>query len=49
MEFFFLKKISLKISRISSLKSAKKNEISFFSHLKYLDDLKQSKASVFFS
>ena len=43
----FSKKISLKISRISSLKSAKKNEISFFSHLKYFDDLKQSKASVF--
>ena len=43
----FSKKISLKISRISSLKSAKKNEISFFSHLKYYDDLKQSKASVF--
>ena len=43
----FSKKISLKINRISSLKSAKKNEISFFSHLKYFDDLKQSKASVF--
>ena len=43
----FSKKISLKISRISSLKSAKKNEISFFSDLKYFDDLKQSKASVF--
>ena len=41
------KKISLKISGINSLKSAKKNEISFFSDLKYLDYLKESKASVF--
>ena len=36
----FSKKICLKISRINSLKSAKKNEISFFSDLKYFDDLK---------
>ena len=37
----FSKKISLKITRINSLKSAKKNEISFFSDLKYFDDLKK--------
>ena len=43
----FSKKICLKITRISSLKSAKENEISFFSDLKYFDDLKLSKASVF--
>lgn len=43
----FSKKICLKIYRINSLKSAKENEISFFSDLKYFDDLKQSKASVF--
>jgi len=43
----FSKKICLKITRISSLKSAKENEISFFSDLKYFNDLKQSKASAF--
>ena len=34
----FSKKICLKITRISSLKSAKENEISFFSDLKYFKD-----------
>jgi UDP-3-O-[3-hydroxymyristoyl] glucosamine N-acyltransferase len=50
--FFSLKKkkpfLPFKIIKLKSLNEAKKNDITFFSNVKYLEDLKKTKASAIF-